>query len=223
MNGATSARRREAGPSRFSPRRADRRGFTLVEMVVVVAIVMLLAAMLFPVFEAGLGKAEGASCVSNLHHLGMAARLYSDDYDEQIVPARLPGTGLTTICWDVSLQPYLRNRLVLLCPTDETPRRLANSLCELHSYGINLELAEVGGYLGSALRLGDVADPADCVLFCELDGQRYAVHGVSHDLDGLRRVAVRRHGSGANYAFVDGHTKWLLPERTEQPANLWYP
>lgn len=208
---------------RFPPPCARRRGFTLIEMMVVVAIIMVLAAMLFPVFEAAMGKAEATSCVANLYHLGMAARLYSDDYDDRIVPARLPGVGRTTICWDVSIQPYLHNRLILLCATDESPRRLPNALCELHSYGINLELAEVGGYLSSALCMGDLADPASCVLFCELNGERFATHGVSYDVDGLSRVALRRHGNGANYTFADGHTKWLLPERTEQPDNLWYP
>lgn len=220
---AALARHRHAGLLRFSPRRAGRRGFTLVEMIVVVAIIMLLAAMLFPVLEAALGNAESTSCLSNLHHLGMAARLYCDDYDERIVPARLPTGGPTSICWDVTIQSYLHNRLILLCPSDETPRRLPNSLCELHSYGINLELAEVGGYLGSALRLLDLSDPAGCVLFCELNSQRFATHGVNYEMDGLQRVAVRRHGNGANYAFADGHTKWLLPERTEQPNNAWHP
>lgn len=217
-----TAFRRDAGPGCL-PQQAVRRGFTLVEMIVVVAIIMLLAVMIFPVLEAALGKAESTSCLSNLHHLGVAARLYSDDYDDRIVPARLSAGGIESICWDVTIQPYLRNRLILLCPTDEAPRRLPNARCELHSYGINLELAEVGGYMGSALSLAELREPASCVLFCELNGRRFVTHGVSYDVDGLQRVAVRRHGRGANYAFADGHTKWLLPERTVQPHNLWYP
>lgn len=220
---AVPARRREAGSNGLPALRGRQRGFSLVEMIVVVAIIMLLAAILLPVLEAAVGKAESTSCLSNLQHLGMAARLYCDDYDERIVPARLPAGGPTTICWDVTIQPYLHNRLILVCPSDEAPRRLAGAQCELHSYGINLELAEVGGYLGCALRLLDLDDPAGCVLFCELNGQRFATHGVSYDVDGLQRVAVRRHGNGANYAFADGHTKWLLPERTEQPDNFWHP
>jgi len=201
----------------------DRCGFTLVEMLVVVSIILLLAAMLLPVLESALGRAERTSCLSNLHHLGMAARLYCDDYDERIVPAMLPHLTAGGVCWDVTLQPYLRNRLILLCPTDETPRRFPGAICEPHSYGINLALAQVGGDMGSSLRLCDIKEPAGTILFCELDGARFATHGVDYDAGGLERVAVRRHGTGANYTFVDSPTKWLQPARTAVPRHQWRP
>ncbi len=202
---------------------ALRSAFTLVEMLVVVAIILLLSAMLFPVLEAALGKAESASCVSNMRNLGLAARLYCDDYDGRIVPAMLPHPTDGRICWDVTMQPYINNELLLLCPTDEHPRKVRGALSVPHSYGINLELAEVGGYMASSLTLAGISDPLGTVLFCELAGQRYATCGVRYSLNGLERVAVNRHGNGANYTFVDGHTKWLRPEATESPKNLWDP
>lgn len=202
---------------------APRSAFTLVEMIVVCAIILLLSAMLFPVFETALGKAEGASCISNVRNLGMAARLYADDYDDAIVPAMLPRPPTGRICWDMTLQLYLNNRGLLLCPSDETPCQLRGVICAPHSYGINLELAEVGGYLGSSLRLYDIEDPIGTVLFCELNGERYRTHGVRYSEGGIERVAHNRHGGGSNYTFVDGHAKWLRPEATEQPDLLWDP
>lgn len=202
---------------------ATRPAFTLVEMLVVVAIILLLSAMLFPVLETVLGKAEGTSCVCNMRNLGMAARLYADDYDGTIVPAMLPYSDHRRICWDMTMQAYIKNQSLLLCPTDEHPRQLRGTLCAPHSYGINLELAEVGGYMGSSLSLVAIDDPIGTVLFCELAGERFCTHGVRHSESGLERVAIDRHGNGSNYTFADGHTKWLQAEATEDPENLWDP
>jgi len=192
-------------------------------MIVVIAIILLLSAMLFPVLETALSRAEAVSCISNMRNLGFAARMYADDYDDRIIPAMLPNGAAGRICWDMTIQAYVNNEGLLLCPSDENPRRVGGALCAPHSYGINLELAEVGGYLGSSLTLGALEDPIGTVLFCELNGQRYATHGIRHSEGGLERVAIHRHGGGANYTFADGHTKWLRPEATEQPESLWDP
>lgn len=192
-------------------------------MLVVMTIILLLSAMLFPVLETALGKAEGTSCISNMRNLGMAARLYCDDYDERIIPAMLSDGAHRRVCWDTTVQAYVSNRGLLLCPTDECPRQLPGTACLPHSYGINLELAEVGGYAGSSLTLSQIDDPAMTVLFCELAGDRYCTHGVNYADTGLERVATDRHGTGAHYTFVDGHTKWLQSERTESPQLLWDP
>jgi prepilin-type processing-associated H-X9-DG protein/prepilin-type N-terminal cleavage/methylation domain-containing protein len=218
------ARGRAPGP--FCPKGewgAPRSAFTLVEMMVVVAIILLLSAMLFPVFETALGRAESLSCLSNMRNLGLAARLYADDYDDAIVPAMLSDGNGRRVCWDATIQAYVNNRALLVCPTDERPRQLPGTVCHPHSYGINLELAEVGGYVGSSLRLDHLADPIGTVLFCELNGERYCTHGVRYSHDGLARVATRRHGGGSNYTFADGHAKWLRPEATEAPELLWDP
>lgn len=218
------ARGRAPGPSWSKGEwGAPRSAFTLVEMMVVVAIILLLSAMLFPVFETAVGRAESLSCVSNMRNLGLAARLYADDYDDVIVPAMLSDGNGKRVCWDATIQAYVNNRGLLVCPTDEYPRELPGVVCLPHSYGINLELAEVGGYAGSSLRLDHLDDPIGTVLFCELNGERYCTHGVRYAQDGLARVATRRHGDGSNYAFADGHAKWLRPESTESTELLWDP
>ncbi|MFW5867080.1 MAG: prepilin-type N-terminal cleavage/methylation domain-containing protein [Armatimonadota bacterium] len=217
-------RGRAPGPSwSRGERGASRSAFSLVEMMVVVAIIVLLSAMLLPVLETALSKAESASCLSNMRNLGFAARLYADDYDGAVVPAMLSDGASVRVCWDTTIQAYVNNPGLLLCPSDEYPRQLPGTWCLPHSYGINLELAEVGGYAGSSLRLENLQDPIGTVLFCELNGERYCTHGVRYSQDGLSRVAVSRHGSGANYTFADGHTKWLRPEATEKPQLLWDP
>ena len=63
-------------------RRTTIPGFTLVELLVVMAVIALLAAMLFPVFASARGAARKSVCLSNLRQLGMAVSLYSQDYDD---------------------------------------------------------------------------------------------------------------------------------------------
>ena len=68
-------------------------GFTLIELLVVIAIIAILAAILFPVFAQAREKARQASCVSNLKQLGVAMRMYQDDYDGVHIPAYDFGYG----------------------------------------------------------------------------------------------------------------------------------
>lgn len=56
-------------------------GFTLIELLVVVAILAILASILFPAVSSGLERARTASCVQNLRSLGMAMTLYADDHN----------------------------------------------------------------------------------------------------------------------------------------------
>lgn len=56
-----------------------RRAFTMVELVVVMAILAVLAAVIFPVFGQAVHKARDTSCVSNVHQVYLAAQLYRQD------------------------------------------------------------------------------------------------------------------------------------------------
>jgi prepilin-type N-terminal cleavage/methylation domain-containing protein/prepilin-type processing-associated H-X9-DG protein len=55
--------------------------FTLIELLAVVAIIALLAAILFPVFSKARDQARKATCLSNLRQIGVAVSLYSSDCD----------------------------------------------------------------------------------------------------------------------------------------------
>lgn len=64
----------------------SKRGFTLIELVLVIGIIATLAAILFPVFAKARERARAASCQSNLFNIGLALRMYSQDHEGRYPP-----------------------------------------------------------------------------------------------------------------------------------------
>ncbi|MBD3173747.1 MAG: prepilin-type N-terminal cleavage/methylation domain-containing protein [Armatimonadia bacterium] len=99
-----------------------RRGFTLIELLVVMAIISILASMLFPVYAKAREKARQTSCLSNTKQVGTAWMMYTMDYDERLLPIR---AGQTTnqfgqfgdIWWAEILMPYVKNTQIYKCPS----------------------------------------------------------------------------------------------------------
>lgn len=63
------------------------RGFTLIELLIVIAIVAILAGILFPVLAQSRDKGRQAVCWSHLRQLALANRMYASDWDGYFVPA----------------------------------------------------------------------------------------------------------------------------------------
>ena len=59
----------------------ENRGFTLVELLVVLAIITVLAGMVFPVFARAREKARSATCLSNIKQVGLAMAMYCQDHE----------------------------------------------------------------------------------------------------------------------------------------------
>src|SRR5574341_1313661 len=99
-------------PSRRTARRRRSAGFTLIELLVVIAIIAILAAILFPVFAQAREKARAASCLSNTKQLGLAMRMYAQDFDEVNVGSySYPNTwgACPMFMWMDLIQPYVKN------------------------------------------------------------------------------------------------------------------
>jgi prepilin-type N-terminal cleavage/methylation domain-containing protein/prepilin-type processing-associated H-X9-DG protein len=97
-------------------RKRSASGFTLIELLVVIAIIAILAAILFPVFAQAREQARTTTCLSNNKQIALADIMYTQDYDEQIVPwiqtFTLPAQQpVYQIIWNGLLNPYVKSTL----------------------------------------------------------------------------------------------------------------
>jgi len=92
-------------------------GFTLIELMIVIAIIAILAAILFPVFNQARRKSLQASCISNLRQLTTAIRMYCEDSDGTF-PKALYADPVGSAWGDVIFQGYVNNDQVYDCPAN---------------------------------------------------------------------------------------------------------
>lgn len=87
------------------------RAFSLVELLVVISIIALLAALLLPVLTSARQRARSLNCVSNLRQIGIALQTYVQE--NQHFPLATDGDGLGE--WQRALRPITQEK-VLCCP-----------------------------------------------------------------------------------------------------------
>lgn len=190
---------------------SQNQAFTLIELLVVIAIIAILAAILFPVFARARENARRASCQSNLKQIGLGVQQYIQDYDEYFPPDGENGeTG-----WSVTLQPYLKSEQIFQCPSEVNPVPVGNSLAAravlpgFTDYYYNYNL-------GAPIHQARLTFTASTVLFGDGSGVGPPSAGADYSvsLPPLNsQCGPKRHFEGANYAFCDGHVKWLRPEK----------
>jgi prepilin-type N-terminal cleavage/methylation domain-containing protein/prepilin-type processing-associated H-X9-DG protein len=183
----------------------ERRAFTLVEVLVVIAVIAILAALLLPVLVKAKERARRTYCASSLRQIAMAAHSYADDHRD-IFPSQA-GDGLPVRAvggdganyYDL-LMPYLKKAEIWLCPsTREGPGKLM-------SYHMNGLIITSNG-----LMVTSVKRPADTLLIGESgEGTRWDAAYLRPDHDGgyLYDRPQVHHGGGSNATFVDTHVAW---------------
>ena len=131
-----------------------RSGFTLIELLIVIAIITLLAAILFPVFSRARESGRRTSCASNLKQIGLGLMQYVEDYDG-ILPADWIGPGLapsydtydinTATEWMDMIQPYVKSTQVFDCPSGPVANRYQRGASANYgSYSMNHTYYEAG-------------------------------------------------------------------------------
>ncbi len=134
-----------------------KRAFTLIELLVVVAIIAVLAAILFPVFAKAKEKANQASCQSNLKQQALGVGQYVSDFDGKLMDCIFGrGTGTTisaaAVPWYWNIQPYIKSTQIFKCPSVAWGAVLYPAISGASPSGIGLAgygaMREVLGYDG---------------------------------------------------------------------------
>ena len=204
-------------------------GFTLVELLMVIAIVGLLMALLLPAVQQAREAARTASCASNLKQIGLATIQFCDTHG-----GRFPKTSHDTEldkCWIFTIAPFLESvDSIRICPSDlKYEERLEKRAT---SYAMNAYLTN-GDLAGSFLNRNKLPSTTRTLVAVELTdrenrevsefddhveshrwftSQNIAKQKVFETLSG--EVDVDRHGgASAHYLYADGHVA-LVPAET---------
>jgi len=198
------------------------RAFTLVELLVVIAVIAVLAALLLPVFAGAREKGRQTACASNQRSLGLAILLYCQDHDERLPLAAYATGGFDFATWHNLVEPYVRSRETVFCPSSTVSRTDAGGRPTAH-FGYNarhltdvaLDFSNYATH--SAVSLAQVANPPETVLtadarasllgsWCGDDG-KFLLPPSEANSHCWGRPADVHHG-GANVLWLDGHLRW---------------
>ena len=197
-------------------------------LAIVVGAFVLLTAASFPILARGRDNARRSSCQSNMKQIMLGMIQYAQDYGDKFPPVAFnppPKNGRKDCMsgpaygWADGLQPYLKSTCIFQCPANaESP---SSNMWPEHpgytDYWFNARLASTKSALAktNTIALGDG------------DGKGNS-RASRRDLptnwsNGPDNAWYWNHLGGANYAFADGHVKWLKPEDVKAPQADFAP
>ncbi len=157
----------------------SRRGFTLIELMVVIAVTAALLGVLLPCMAKAKESGRRVSCVNNLRQIASALALYSSDNRGYCPPRTAGGSaGRPNPRWPGRLQSYYKDTVLLVCPSD-APLRPSTVVTSVNpadasprTYMINGFDDYFGDTLGDvqedqSLPQGSISFPADTIMFGE--------------------------------------------------------
>lgn len=211
-----------------------RRAFTLVELLIVIAVIAILAAILLPTLGQAKLSARRITCVNNLRQLGLASQMYWDDHDGDAFRYVMGVSNAGTIYWfgwiepwvpgnegqrafDATagaLYPYLGGRGVEVCPSLNYNSRLfkAKATGAAYGYGYNLHLSAPATQ--PAVKISRVVRPADIALLADAGQVNDFQDPASSEnplieefyyINETEPTIHFRHRRRANVLYCDGH------------------
>ncbi|MBW3636637.1 MAG: DUF1559 domain-containing protein [Armatimonadetes bacterium] len=211
-----------------------KKGFTLIELLVVVAIIAILAAILFPVFGRARENARRTSCLSNTKQIGLGMMQYTQDFDENyplsgsnVFGEASDAFGRDRHSWRSLIYPYVKSEQVFVCPSnpdnDKDTRDAAPSPSFRISYTAlgNASQTSVLSTNATPTRITAVEFPATTIAIVEAYNgpdattadasvmAHFNVGSADHQDD-----LFAGHMGTSVFLFADGHAKALRPTRT---------
>lgn len=212
-------------------------GYTLVELLVTVAVLALLASLLLPALLRAKETARQAACFNNLRQLGLAAQLYWDDHQGRTFRYRTRATADGDTYWfgwlqrgsegarrfdptQGALYPYLGGKGVDLCPSldYQMAEFKLKATGAAYGYGYNIHLSappDQPAFQISTVRapamLGVLADTAQVNDFQPPADADHPMLEEFYYVSTNEPTAHFRHGGKSDLMFSDGHVSPLRP------------
>ena len=183
-----------------------RKGFTLVELLVVIAMIAILATILLPAFATAPENSEQIRCLSNMKQTALAELMYASDYHGMFSPWRqAQSTTSGGIFFPDQLDPYISNQDLWICPSVHPLKYTFMRNAGLNHYYLSDQSGPVN--------VDKVAHPTKVFMLYDAIPNRSADiwmdHSVGFDVRPGHHGYSERHQGGMNVNFVDGHVKWF--------------
>lgn len=193
--------------------------FTLIELLIVIAIIAILAALLLPALNSARERARGVACISNLKQVGMSCRMYADQNKDILAVQFVTGDGYDNYYWGVEIfgsrKAIPKNAF---CPSFPSVISESDALAKTYGIRINNLLGDrvdkahgnpvVSGGLDHnnplSIHFAKMREPSLFpILFdsinCDTGLPSWSFHGPG-------KCGIHfRHGNKANAWFADGH------------------
>jgi len=220
------------------------RGFTIIELLIVIAIISMLSSILVPSLSRAKAVARRVACLSNIRNMVIAANHYATVHDgtfpiSQYCPSDV--TKYTYVAWDYryradgKLDPGLlwsegQDLAVLQCPSYDGPANWFGDKYTGYNYNTSYTGHGQGEAIAAPARIIDVKDPTNCALFGDGENSAGANKFMRSPFTatGDRLFTQRcagtqgfRHIGTTNVGFCDGHVATLAERysETSDPAK----
>ena len=183
------------------------RGFTLIEMLVVIAIISILAAFMFPALSKARKMAQRSSCMANLKQIGYAMKMYLADHNNLFPPVTTADWTLRGFGWisETFYVPYLGTYDVFHCPAQKRDLRTIDSV--RFSFATNTSSWVTYEY-NNGMSCSDTNYPKTSMKQNVSDPTIAAyVWDYPYNND-----EIAPHTAGLNVLYVDTHVSWLPKE-----------
>ncbi|WP_043586171.1 prepilin-type N-terminal cleavage/methylation domain-containing protein [Geminisphaera colitermitum] len=207
--------------------------FTLIELLTVIAIIGILAAIIIPVTAKVRNKARGMQCLSNLRQLQTANILYAEEHRGAYVIIRdddyaISNTGSGK--WWYSNYDFLailspRSQMIeqLKCPLGKATYSTVGTNEKSTAYGANITGVPDtgGGKTFYQVNASQILNPSRKLAF--LDGLNVTLtYTHSNEYNGVEvggtDTPAYRHDGGANVVFYDGHAAFMKRDKVAKDA-----